>query len=221
VTVPAGPKAAAFNPFLKDAEARRPAFNPFDPGPMRPAEPRTAPAPGGSGGAGPDPFGAAGPFAPLRDNPFAPPPRRDERPGSGAPRKLALLGRGLGIFGSYARVLLVDEEPAAYCQFGPLSAYPRALQLRDLYPQLPTSPLPAVITCIASTAAARGRGHAIALVHDVCEVLADRGFSAVEAYPEAGAGGDATSAAVPAFWERAGFRMAVADPRFPVMRREL
>ena len=30
-----------------------------------------------------------------------------------------------------------------------------------------------------------------------------------------------TSAATPAFWERAGFTTAVADDRFPVMRREL
>ena len=32
----------------------------------------------------------------------------------------------------YAKVLLVDEQPAAYCQFGPLTAYPRAQRLRDL-----------------------------------------------------------------------------------------
>ena len=69
-----------------------------------------------------------------------------------APRKLALLGRGLAVFGSYAKVLLVDDAPAAYAQFGPLSAYPRALRLRELYPQLPDAPLPAVITCIATTA---------------------------------------------------------------------
>ncbi|MGC8634178.1 MAG: hypothetical protein ACP5VP_05880 [Candidatus Limnocylindrales bacterium] len=163
--------------------------------------------------------GLAGPEPAF--NPFAPPPRRVEGPGPAAPRKLALLARGLGVFGSYARVLLVDERPAAYCQFGPLSGYPRALRLRDLYPQLPTSPLPAVITCIATTREARRRGHALALVADVCEDLARRGFVAVETYPEVGAPADATSSATPRFWERAGFVMAVADERFPVMRREL
>ena len=36
--------------------------------------------------------------------------------------------------GSYAKVLLRDDVPVAYCQFGPLTAYPRAQQTRDLYP---------------------------------------------------------------------------------------
>ena len=59
-------------------------------------------------------------------NPFA--PRRAPKPtvGDGAPPKLRLLGRGLAVVGSYAKVLLLDDVPAAYCQFGPLSAYPRA-----------------------------------------------------------------------------------------------
>jgi GNAT superfamily N-acetyltransferase len=178
---PAGrPAPQVYNPFLEEAAALKPAFNPF-----------------------------------------APPPRRIEGPGAAAPRKLGLLARGLGVFGSYARVLLVDDRAVAYCQFGPLSAYPRALRLRDLYPQLPPSPLPAVITCIATTREARRRGHALALVADVCEDLARRGFVAVETYPEVGARADATSAATPRFWERAGFVMAVADERFPVMRRGL
>jgi hypothetical protein len=155
------------------------------------------------------------------DNPFA--PSRPARPtvGSDAPRKLALLGRGLAIFGSYAKVLLVDEVAAAFAQFGPLSAYPRAQRLRDLYPQLPAAPLPAVITCIASTADARHGGHARRLVGAVCDDLAGRGFAAVEAYPERGARPDATSAATPEFWLTVGFRVAVDDERFPVVRREL
>jgi hypothetical protein len=167
------------------------------------------------------------PFAlddnPIDDNPFA--PVRPARPsvGTDVPRKLALLGRGLAIFGSYAKVLLVDDVAAAYAQFGPLSAYPRAQRLRDLYPQLPVAPLPAVITCIASTAEARHQGHALRLVASVCEDLASRGFAAVEAYPERGgvAPPDATSAATPEFWLGAGFRLAVDDERFPVVRREL
>jgi GNAT superfamily N-acetyltransferase len=166
------------------------------------------------------------PFAPsdtnqLADNPFAPARENRPRVSSDAPPKLALLGRGLAVFGSYAKVLLVDDEAAAYAQFGPLSAYPRASRLRELYPQLPDTPLPAVITCIATTAEARRQGHARRLVGAVCDDLAARGFAAVEAYPEIGAHEDATSSATPGFWVAAGFTMAVADDRFPVMRREL
>lgn len=160
----------------------------------------------------------------LADNPFAPRAPRSLGPKTseaGGPRKLALLRRGLAIFGSYAKVLLVDDQAVAYAQFGPLSAYPRALRLRELYPQLPEAPLPAVITCIATTAEARGRGHATRLVQAVCDDLAGRGFAAVEAYPEAGTRPDATSGATPAFWLAAGFRLAVDDERFPVVRREL
>jgi GNAT superfamily N-acetyltransferase len=204
---PAPPPAAAtprpFNPFAPDDEV---AVNPF--------APAGRPAP------------SANPFAledddPLADNPFA--PRRPERPrvAAGAPRKLGLLGRGLAVFGSYAKVLLEDEDPVAYAQFGPLSAYPRALRLRELYPQLPDAPLPAVITCISTTADARGAGHAVRLVEAVCDDLARRGFAAVEAYPEANARPDATSAAAPGFWVRCGFELAVDDARYPVVRREL
>ena len=204
------------NPFLEDAAQRWPAVNPFAPesNPFAPTADAPLPSP-------PDLLAGPDLFAPIADNPFAPPPRRVEGPGASAPRKLGLVGRGLGVFGSYARVLLLDDRPAAYCQFGPLSAYPRALRLRDLYPQLPASPLPAVITCIATTADARHGGHALALIDDVCRELARRGFAAVETYPEAGTRADATSAAFPGFWERAGFAMVVADDRFPVMRREL
>jgi len=155
------------------------------------------------------------------DNPFA--PQRAVRPtiAAEAPRKLQLLGRGLGIFGSYAKLLLLDGEAAGYCQFGPLSAYPRALRLRALYPQLPDAPLPAVITCIATTATARRSGYALRLVGEVCGDLAGRGFAAVEAYPEVRAAEHATPAARPEFWIRAGFQLAVDDERYPVMRREL
>ena len=165
------------------------------------------------------------PFAvdddPLADNPFA--PRRPIRPGGapGGPRKLGLLGRGSAVFGSYAKVLLADEEPVAFSQFGPLSAYPRAQRLRDLYPQLPEAPLPAVITCIATTPEARRQGHALRLVAAVCDDLGGLGFAAIEAYPERLTRPDATSAATPEFWVAAGFTIAVEDERFPVVRREL
>lgn len=192
------------NPFRADTEDE-PTLNPF--------APPSAPGPAFN------PF-AGGPD-PLADNPFA--PQRTARPAvaSDAPRKLTLLGRGLAVFGSYAKVLLIDDRPAAYTQFGPLSAYPRASRLRELYPQLPDSPLPAVITCIATTAEARGGGHALRLVAAVCDDLAGRGFAAVEAYPERGTRPDVTSAATPEFWQAAGFAIAVDDDRYPVLRREL
>jgi GNAT superfamily N-acetyltransferase len=185
--------APVVNPFAPTARSTRPAFNPF---------------------ADDDEEGPA-------DNPFAPPPPNRPSVGTGVPRKLGLLGRGLAVFGSYAKVLLVDEAAAAYAQFGPLSAYPRAQRLRELYRQLPDAPLPAVITCIATTATARGAGHATRLVEAVCDDLAGRGFAAVEAYPERGTRPDATSAATPEFWLSAGFVLAVDDERFPVVRRAL
>ena len=194
--------AAGANPFLADLEERR-------------ANPLAAAL--GAGAANP----LFGDDDPLEDNPFA--PRRAPRPTvpDSAPRKLRLLGRGLGVVGSYAKVLLTDDVPVAYCQFGPLTAYPRAQRTRDLYPALPDSPLPAVITCIATTAEARGAGLAKTLVAAVCDDLEGRGFAAVETYPEIGARPDATSAATPAFWETVGFVVAAPDDRFPVMRREL
>ena len=193
----------ADNPFVPDRSGG--SFNPF--------------APAGAATPAFNPFGDED-DEPL-DNPFAPRPASRPAVESGAPRKLGLLGRGLAVFGSYAKVLLVDDEAAAYAQFGPLSAYPRAQRLRELYPQLPDAPLPAVITCIATTAAARGAGHAAALVGAVCDDLAGRGFAAVEAYPERDARPDATSAAAPDFWVAAGFAVVVDDERFPVVRREL
>jgi ribosomal protein S18 acetylase RimI-like enzyme len=195
------------NPFAPAATG--PAFNPFDP---RAASRPTADAVRSL---------LAGDDEADVDNPFA--PRRERGPAlaPGAPRKLQLLARGLAVFGGYAKVLETEGEPAAYCQFGPVSAYPRAQRIRELYPQLPSSPLPAVITCIASTREARGRGLAKALVLAAVEDLAGRGFSAVEAYPEPEARPDATSAANPAFWQACGFGLAIDDPRFPVVRREL
>jgi ribosomal protein S18 acetylase RimI-like enzyme len=198
----APPPKADLNPFAPPSRA---SANPFAPSPSAPAR-------------NPLLDDLAGPFD---DNPFA--PRRQARPtiAAEAPRKLQLLGRGLAVFGSYAKLLLADGDAVAYCQFGPLSAYPRALRLRELYPQLPDSPLPAVITCIATTAAARRRGYALRLVEEVCGDLAHRGFAAVESYPEVRAREDATPAARPEFWIKAGFGLAVDDERYPVLRREL
>jgi hypothetical protein len=189
------------NPFGDDDD--EPAFNPFAPA-RRDAF---------------NPFQAADDDVP--ENPFAPKPRTGPAVPRDAPPKLRLLARGLAVFGSYAKLLLLDDEPAAYAQFGPLSAYPRALRTRELYPRLPVSPLPAVITCIATTAAARDRGLAAVLVEAICDDLATRGFAAVETYPEVGAAPNATSAATPGFWEGIGFTVAAPDERFPVMRRDL
>lgn len=196
------PPQAGSNPF---APPPRAVANPFAPAPAAPVR---------------NPFLDALDGAPA-DNPLA--PTRPARPAvaASAPRKLQLLGRGLGIFGSYAKLLLADDEAVAYCQFGPLSAYPRALRLRQLYPQLPDAPLPAVITCVATTTAARRNGYGLRLVSAVCADLAGRGFAAVEAYPEATAKPDATPAANPHFWIEAGFRLAVDDDRYPVLRKEL
>jgi len=155
------------------------------------------------------------------DNPFAPRPAAKPAVPADAPRKAQMLTRGLAVFGTYAKVLEVDGEPAGYCQFGPLTAYPRARRVRELYAQLPVSPLPAVITCIATTSAVRRQGLARTLVDAVTSDLAGRGFAAVEAYPEPDLDADATSAANTAFWLACGFSLAVDDPRFPVVRREL
>jgi ribosomal protein S18 acetylase RimI-like enzyme len=193
------------NPFLADLEAATPAANPF--ATARSASPFLTP--------GDD--DEAGPI----ENPFAPRPVARPTVGTDAPRKLQLLGRGLGVAGSYAKVLLDDDVAKVYAQFGPLTAYPRAQRTRDLYPSLPDAPLPAVITCIATTAEARGAGLARALVAAVCKDLAGRGFTAVETYPEIGARPDTTSAATPGFWESVGFRRAIDDERFPVMRLDL
>jgi hypothetical protein len=195
---------AAANPFLAGADVPAPAPNPFAP----PTDRRPA-----------NPF--VDEVAPAAPNPFAPPPPPPPAADLGAPRKWQLLGRGLTVAGSYAKVLFADEVASAYCQFGPLTAYPRAQRTRDLYPALPDAPLPAVITCIATTSAARGAGFGLRLVAAVCDDLEARGFTAVEAYPEVAARPDSTSAATPAFWLSAGFALAVDDERFPVMRREL
>ncbi len=210
---PSGPPANLFAPPPSQVAA-----NPFAPASRVPANPFVPPPKR----AAPNPFAlddddddrsTANPFAPVRHRPAG--------RASGGPRKLTLLGRGLAVFGSYAKVLLLDGMPAAYAQFGPLSAYPRALRLRQLYRQLPDAPLPAVITCVATTAEARGGGLGRRLVEAVCDDLATRGFAAVEAYPEVGARPDATSAAAPEFWIAAGFVVAAPDERFPVLRREL
>lgn len=203
---PAKPKpVASDNPFAP-ASGSADEFNPFS------AEAVAAAL---------DPMGGDDLFATPAFNPFAPAPKTSAGPDSTRPRKLRLLGRGIEVFGSYAKVLLRDAEPAAYTQFGPLSAYPRAQQIRELYPRLPQSPLPAVITCIAAVPSARGAGLGRVLVDAVCADLEKRGFAAVETYPDLTLAIDEASAAHPGFWQSCGFSLAADDERYPVMRREL
>lgn len=202
---PAPPPAVDENPFLP-RPGDEDTFNPFA---------STAIA------AALDPLGGDDLFATPAYNPFAPSPREEAHAGSALPRKLRLLDRGRKVFGSYAKVLLLESEPVGYAQFGPLSAYPRAQQIRSLYPRLPQSPLPAVITCVATTSAARGMGLARRLVEAVVADLASRGFAAIEAYPDLTLRPAEASAASPAFWMGCGFLMAEADERYPVMRIEL
>ena len=193
--------------------------NPFASGDTDNAQPN--PFAGAARAAIPDAFADDDLFRPPVDNPFAPRTQRERPLREGVPRKLALLDRGRGVFGSYAKVLLVDDHALAYCQFGPLSAYPRAQRLRELYSQLPVAPPPAVITCIATTAEARDQGYARDLAEAVCQDLAARGFAVVETYPDLTRPENETSGAQPGFWQALGFELAVDDERFPVMRREL
>jgi GNAT superfamily N-acetyltransferase len=217
-----GAKASRPSWLAADTPVRRPApsvaDNPFAPPDRDVFENPFAPAARASL---PDAFADDDLYAVPLENPFAPQTVRERPLREGVPRKLAMLDRGRGVFGSYAKVLLLDDEPVAYCQFGPLSAYPRATRLRDLYPQLPQSPLPAVITCIATTSVARRHGYAHELLRAVLRDLTERGFSAIEAYPDLTRGANETSGGQPWLWHDLGFVTAVDDERFPVMRLEL
>lgn len=167
-------------------------------------------------------------------NPFAPKePTREETlraaaAAPGQPTKLRLLTRQLPISGPMGWILLAKGAPVAYCQAGPLSAFPRAQRLRDRYPDLLSTPPPAVVTCISVTLAARGGALGSVLVEGVLTRLGGAGFAAVEAYPEESAAAsvldlEATSSATQRFWERLGFAVAATGPdgRWPVMRRAL
>lgn len=72
-----------------------------------------------------NPFDPGGTAPEPEFNPFAPAPELDDDAFEPeAPSKLRLLDRGRRVFGSYAKVLMLEDEPAVYGQFGPLSAYP-------------------------------------------------------------------------------------------------
>lgn len=143
--------------------------------------------------------------------------------------KRSRLLAGRAIAGSYAmlgyRTDAVERVAIAYAQFGPLSAYPRALSIRERYPQLPESPAPWVVTCLqVSPDAGDGQTRGaigVELLGAVCEELDRRGITAVEAYPEVVADGWLPSAGPTSVYEAAAFELAAGDERYPVYRREL
>ena len=142
-------------------------------------------------------------------------------------RRRLLAGRAVsGSYGMLAyRTDAVERVPIGYAQFGPLSAYPRALSIRERYPQLPESPAPWVITCLQvgpDPHAPDERSRiGISLLEAVCAELDARGITAVEAYPEAGTDAWLPSAGPASVYAAAGFDHAAGDDRFPVYRREL
>ena len=156
------------------------------------------------------------------ENPFAPRVVRERPALAGVPRKYALLDRGRGVFGTYAKVGMVGDRPVAYAQFGPLSAYPRAQRVRDLYPQLPASPLPGRHHLHRDHARGSRRrtrpGAGGGRLRRPRRRVASRPSRRI---PRPACDPDATSAATPGFWLGCGFVVAVDDDRFPVMRREL
>jgi hypothetical protein len=115
-----------------------------------------------------------------------------------------------------------DRLAVGWCQFGPISAYPRAQVIRDRYPELPQSPAPWVITCLQVVESQPDRAVAAReLLAAVCEELDRRGITAVEAYPEGIANPWLPSPGPAAIYAEAGFARVAGDHRFPVFRREL
>jgi hypothetical protein len=142
-------------------------------------------------------------------------------------RKLNRLMAGERLAGAYGMLAWQtgedgDRLAVGWCQFGPLSAYPRAQVIRDRYPELPGSPAPWVITCLQIVEPQPDREAAAGLLlAAVCRELDRRGIVAVEAYPEGVADPWLPSAGPAAIYERAGFDRVAGEERFPVMRREL
>jgi hypothetical protein len=146
-----------------------------------------------------------------------------------APRslKLSRLMAGERLAGAYGMLAWQSGEDGdrlavGWCQFGPISAYPRAQVIRDRYPELPGSPAPWVITCLQVVESTADRwGAAAALLDAVCGDLDRRGITAVEAYPEHVADVWNPSPGPAVIYEQAGFSRVAGDDRFPVYRREL
>ena len=139
-------------------------------------------------------------------------------------RRRLLAGRQVaGPYGMLAWQAAGENHAAVgWAQFGPLSAYPRALTIRERYAELPDSPAPWVVTCLQVAADAGDRDAlAIGLLNAVCEDLDRRGITAVEAYPEGRDNGWSASPGPAEVYLAAGFERAAGDDRYPVMRREL
>jgi hypothetical protein len=115
-----------------------------------------------------------------------------------------------------------DRLAVGWCQFGPISAYPRAQVIRDRYPELPDSPAPWVVTCLQVVETQPDRAAAAkALLTAVCDELDRRGIIAVEAYPEGVADAWLPSPGPASVYQQAGFAQVAGEDRYPVMRREL
>jgi len=143
-----------------------------------------------------------------------------------ADSKLRRLMAGRELAGAYGMLAWRDGSrdrlALGWAQFGPLSAYQRALSIRERYPELPESPAPWVVTCLQVAADAEDRQEvAIGLLSAVCDDLDRRGITAVEAYPEGAADDWLPSAGPVGVYLAARFERAAGDDRYPVMRREL
>lgn len=115
-----------------------------------------------------------------------------------------------------------DRLAVAWCQYGPISAYPRAQVIRDRYPELPQSPAPWVITCLQVVETQPDREAAATdLLAAVCSELDRRGIVAVEAYPEGVPDPWLPSPGPAAIYADGGFTRVAGDDRFPVLRRDL
>jgi hypothetical protein len=126
--------------------------------------------------------------------------------------------------GSLGMVAMRGDVAAGYAQFGPLSAYPRAQNIRERYPELPDSPAPWVVTCLQvplTTPATQRTAAGAALLTAVCDELDRRGITAVEAYPEHAADPWIPSPGPASVYQAAGFERVAGDDRYPVYRREL
>jgi hypothetical protein len=142
--------------------------------------------------------------------------------------KVSRLLAGRGVSGSYAmlayRTDAVARSAVGYAQFGPLSAYPRAQDIRDRYPGLPESPAPWVVTCLQAGPGASADDRAAigaAILNAVCDELDRRGITAVEAYPEGVDDPWVPSPGPASVYAATGFERVAGDERYPVYRREL
>ena len=146
---------------------------------------------------------------------------------SGRATKLSALMAGERLAGAYGMLAWQSGEDGdrlavGWCQFGPISAYPRAQVIRERYPELPDSPAPWIVTCLQVVETQPDREEtAQALLTAVCADLDRRGIVAVEAYPEGVADSWLPSPGPASVYERAGFAQVAGEDRFPVMRREL